>query len=63
MGALTRACQCGQIQLRRNGNTGIGLEPDDGFGSLKGRSQEIYDIIEISLIIDAGEPDLIGGLA
>src|SRR5215467_7414819 len=51
----------GRAQLRCEDETGSGLRRDGGIGSLESRCQETYDIIEIGLIIDAGEPGRIRG--
>src|SRR5215813_10715193 len=47
-------------QLRCEGETVTRLWCGGGLGSLKSRRQETYGIIEIGLIIDAGEPGRIG---
>src|SRR5215467_9910826 len=60
-GSSSRPRHHGRAQLRREGETGIGLWRGGGTCRLKGRRQETYDVIEISLIIDAGKPGLIGG--
>ena len=60
-GSTSRPRYRGRAQLRREGETGTALWRGDGTGRLKGRRQETYDIIEIGLIIDAGEPGRIGG--
>jgi hypothetical protein len=60
-GSTNEACHCRQAQLRCEGETGSGLRRDSGIGSLKGRRQETYDVIEIRLIVDAGDPGLIWG--
>ena len=60
-GSTNEAYHCGQAQLRCEGETGTGIWRDGGISGLKGRRQETYDIIEIGLIIDAGEPGRIGG--
>ena len=59
----SRARHCGREQLRREGEAGTGLWRGGGIGRVEGRRQETYDIIEISLIINASEPGLVGGLA
>jgi hypothetical protein len=62
-GSTSRARHCGRAQLWREGEAGTGLWRGGGTGRVEGGCQETYAIIEISLIIDAGEPGLIGGLA
>ena len=59
-GSTNEACHCGQAQLWLEGETQTRLWRDSGIGSLKGRRQETYDVIEISLIIDARDPRLVG---
>src|SRR5215470_3856081 len=60
-GSTSRPRHRGRAQLRREGETGTGLWRDGGLGRLKSRRQEAYDVIEIGLIIDAGDPGRIGG--
>jgi hypothetical protein len=60
-GSTNRPCACGHPQLRREGKTGTHLWRSGRAGGLKGRRQETYDVIEICLIIDAGEPGFVGG--
>ena len=60
-GSTNEACHCGQAQLWLGGETRTRLWRHSGLGSLKSRRQETYDIIEIGLIIDAGDPGLIWG--
>ena len=59
-GSTSRRRHRGRAQLRRERKTGTGVWRGDGVGSLKGRRQETYDVIEIGLIVDAGDPGLIG---
>ena len=59
--STSRAHHSRLIQLRCEGETVARLWRGGGLGSLKSRRQETYDIIEISLIIDAGDPGRIGG--
>jgi len=51
----------GRAQLRRKGEGGTGSWHGGGIGSLKGRRQETYDVVKISLIINPGGPGLIRG--
>src|SRR5215467_9196102 len=60
-GSTSRARHCGHAQLWLEGETRTRLWRDSGIGSLKGRRQETYDVIEIGLIVDAGDPGLIWG--
>ena len=60
-GSTNRPRLRGRAQLRHEGETRAGLWRGGGVSSLKGRRQETYNVIEIGLIIDAGEPGLIGG--
>jgi len=60
-GSTSRACHYGRTQLRPEREADTGLWRGGGFGRAEGRRQESYDIIEITLIIDAREPGLIGG--
>src|SRR5215470_15656514 len=60
-GSTRRPRHRGRAQLRREGKTGTGLWRAGGSARLQGRRQETYNVIEIGLIIDAGEPGLIGG--
>src|SRR5215472_7608120 len=60
-GSTSRARYGGRAPLRHEGEAGTGLWRSGGIGRVEGRRQETDDIIEISLIIDTGEPGLIGG--
>ena len=60
-GGSSRPRHHGRAQLQREGEPGIGLWRGGGTARLTNGSQEIYDVIEISLIIDASEPGQIGG--
>src|SRR5215467_7262594 len=60
-GGSSRPRHHGRAQLRREGEPGIGLWRGGGTARLTNGSQEIYVVIEISLIIDASEPGQIGG--
>src|SRR5215467_15525843 len=59
-GSTSRARHSGHAQLWLEGETRTRLWRDSGIGSLKGRRQETNDVIEIGLIVDAGDPGLIG---
>jgi len=62
-GGSSRPRHHGRAQLQREGEPGTGLWRGGGTARLTNGSQEIYNVIEISLIIDASEPGQIGGLA
>jgi len=59
--STSRAHRSRLAQLRCEGEIVTRLWRGGGLGSLKSRRQETYDIIEISLIINAGDPGRIGG--
>src|SRR5215470_13738163 len=56
-----RARHRGQAELRREGEASTGFWRGCGINRVEGRRQKTYDIIEISLIVDTGEPGLIRG--
>src|SRR5215470_19375948 len=60
-GSTSRARHRGQAQLRREGEASTGFWRGCGISRVKGRCQKTYDIIEISLIVDARKPGLIRG--
>jgi hypothetical protein len=60
-GSARRPRHRGRAQLWGEGETRTGSWRGGAVGSLKGSRQETYDVIEVDLIIDAGEPGLIGG--
>src|SRR5215813_7524831 len=60
-GGSSRPRRHGRAQLRREGEPGIGLWRGGGTARLKRGRQEIYDVIEISLVVDTLEPGLIRG--
>src|SRR5262245_56139398 len=60
-GSARRARHRGQAELRREGEASTGFWRGCGISRVEGRRQKTYDIIEISLIIDASKPGLIRG--
>ena len=60
-GSTNEACRCGQAQLWLEGGTRAPLWRNSAIGSLKDRRQETYDVIEIGLIVEPGDPGLIWG--
>src|SRR5215472_15682605 len=60
-GSTSQARHSGRARLWLDGETRTRLWRDSGIGSLKGRRQETNDVIEIGLIVDAGDPGLIWG--
>jgi len=60
-GSTSRPRYRGRAQLRREGEAGTGLWGGGGIGRVESRRQEGYDVIEIGLIVHAGDPGLIWG--
>src|SRR5215471_2908405 len=60
-GSTSRARHRGRAQLRCEGEPTTGFRSGCGMSRVEGRRQKTYDIIEVSLIIDASKPGLIRG--
>src|SRR5215467_5694909 len=60
-GSARRARHRGQAELRREGEASTSFWRGCGISRIEGRRQKTYDIIEISLIVDASKPGLIRG--
>src|SRR5262245_700510 len=59
--STSRARDSRLAQLRCEGETVTRLWRGGGIGILEDRRQETYDVVEIGLVIDTGDPGLIGG--
>jgi len=59
--STSRARHSRPAQLRSEGETVTRLWRGSGIDILEDRRQETYDVVEIGLVIDPGDPGLIGG--